>query len=71
MAEVEPVGGKGDTQVAERMPHLLGEGGRDHRAVRSRSVLTRDEHLRAPVTAVGFGKCTRAETDFMNMDVCR
>ena len=26
MAEVEPVGGKSDTQVAERMPHLLGEG---------------------------------------------
>ena len=48
VAEVEPVGGKGDTQVAERLPHLLGEVGRDNHAVRARSVLTRDKHqLRA------------------------
>ena len=48
VAEVEPVGGKGDAQVAERLLHLLGEVGRDDRAVRARSVLTRDEHqLRA------------------------
>ena len=44
MAEVEPVGGQGDTQVAERLLHLLGEVGRDDRSVRVRSVLPRDEH---------------------------
>ena len=27
------------------------------------ALATIDEHLRAPVTAVGFGKRTRAETD--------
>ena len=42
------MGGEGDAQVAERLLHLLGEVGRDDRAVGARSVLARDEHqLRA------------------------
>ncbi len=60
MAEVEPMGGKGDSYVAERLLHLLGEVGRNDRAVRARSVLTRDEHqLRASRNGGGVAVAER------------